>query len=346
MRLHTAASALAFALSSPRPRTSPPVASSSSSVFGQPSDVAQKLIEDALDAGEHGARRDGSKLLLIHADFCPFANRAWIAALEKEPDPDSPTLFSELHSCYWMGEKDPGTAVLYELGLKTLPAAVYDGKILSESALVADMIDDVLAGPPLKPADPLMRFNMNRFREQHAGLVDAFYSLLRAQSEQKRTEHRNTLLAQLATLDANLAKFDGPFLCGEQFTLADIEVVGFVERVIDVLSHYQSFEIPPEMGALLAWWQAVRARPSVRVVRARRSALSVATQAFEGLEREAYLQEIYETYAADDLPVCRREQAEAGRPRHNAYRRLKQRQRKELYQRFKEAQRQKDVKEA
>ena len=68
------------------------------------------------------------------------------------------------------------------------------------------------------------------------------------------------------------------------------------------------------------------ARASVQIVTATRDRAgpSEATQAFEALERAPYLQEVYETYAADDLPVCRKVMAEAGRPGYNAYRRHKQ----------------------
>lgn len=287
--------------------------------FGPVSQRAASLIDDVFAEGRHAVRPEASQLTIIMADFCPFANRAWIALLEKQG-----AIWSEIHSCYWMGEKDPGTAILYELGLKTLPAAVTeDGHILSESAMVADFIDDRFPGLALKPADPVMRFNMNIFRKQHEPLVDCFYGYLRAQEEEKVLEKRAKLLECLATFEANLAKFEGPFLCGEHFTLADIDLVGFIERCMVVLPHHKDFVFPSEHSHIHAWWQAVSARPSVKTVTAPRSALSVATQAFEAIEREAYLKEMYETYAADDLPLCRKIQAESGAPQHNAYRKYK-----------------------
>jgi len=306
-----------------RPRTAGTTASVPST-FGPVSGRATGLIEDLLAKGEHGVRRDGSQLLLLHADFCPFANRAWVSLLEKEADPTQPTLFDEVHSCYFMSERDPGTAILYEMGLKTLPAAVYQGQILSESAHLADFVDDLLPGPALKPSDPLMRFNMNHFREMHAPLVDTFYGFLRAQDEGKREAYRRKMVALLEMLDANLGKFDGPYLCGSHFTLADIDLIGFIERIMHVLSHHKGFSIPEHLVRIPAWWDAVSVRSSVKVVLAPRSAPSVATQAFEALERVPYLHEVYETYAADDLPVCRSVMAESGAPGYNAYRRHKQ----------------------
>jgi len=307
-----------------RPRTGGVISMSTGSSFGSLSERASALIEDIMTTGERGLRRKGSKLMLLHADFCPFAHRAWISLLEKEPDPTRPTLFDEMHSCYWMGERDPGTAVLYEMGLKTLPAAVFQGQILSESALVADFIDELIPGPALKPSDPLMRFNMNHFREVHAPIVGTFYSYLRSQDETTREELRKEYTALLATFDANLGKFDGPYLCGEQFTLADIDLVGFIERTIHVLPLYRGFVVPSHLSRIPAWWAAVSERASVKVVTSRRAGLSVATQAFEAIERVPYLQEVYETYAADDLPLCRKVMAESGAPGYNAYHRHKQ----------------------
>jgi glutathione S-transferase len=295
------------------------------SVFGSVSPTAAGLIEGVLDKGEQGVRREGSQLLLVHADFCPFANRAWIALLEKEADPKQPKLFDEIHSCYWMGDREPGTACLYSLGVKTVPAVVREGRILSESALVADFVDDLLPGPSLKPQDPTMRFNMNRFREMHAPLVPAFYGYLKAQDAKAQEEWKEKLVALLTTFDTNLGKVeDGPYLCGEQFTLADIDLVGFIERIIHLLSHYRGFTIPAHLSRIQSWWAAVSARASVRVVTAPRGDLSVATQAFEARERVPYLIEVFETYSRNDLPTCREVMAESGAPGDNAYHRFLQ----------------------
>jgi hypothetical protein len=100
--------------------------------------------------------------------------------------------------------------------------------------------------------------------------------------------------------------------------------VGFIERIMIVLSYHRQFATPEHMSAIQTWWEAVSARASVRVVTAPRSTVSVATQAFEETERTAYLKEMYATYAADDLPVCRSVMAESGEPQFNAYRRFKQ----------------------
>lgn len=290
------------------------------SVYGPVPARVSSLIESALA----GKKQAASDFLLLHADFCPFANRAWIALLEKEGNPEAPTLFDELQSCYWMGKKDAGTEILYDLGLSTVPAAVHRGQIFSESQSVADLIDDLFPTPPLKPANPIMRFNFYRFLEDHSGFPGAFYSFLRAQEQNKQKELSENLLGLLIKFNENLGKIEGPYLCGNQFTLADINMFGFIERILVVLPHYRNFEIPSHLSNIFSWWKAVTSRASVKVVTSPRHGLSLTTQAFESSDRDSYLKEVYATYAADDLPLCKKIQAELGAPNYNAYRRFKE----------------------
>jgi len=223
-----------------------------------------------------------------------------------------------------MGTKDPGTEALYSLGRRSVPAAVYQGQVMGESGLLADFIDDLLPGPSLKPADPLMRFNMQLMREENGAIVGTFYGLLKTQDDQLEQKKTLTdkLYKQLAAMDANCAKFKGPYLCGEQFTMADIDMFGFIERIIHVLPHYRKdVALPDDLTHLRAWFTAVSARKSIKVVTASRSDVSQRTQAYEATERAPYLVEMYEVYALNDLDTARSVQAKDGAPGHNAYHR-------------------------
>ena len=305
------------------------------SVFGPVPDQIEKQIDASLlkygtlTSGGVEKPRKSDDLVLLHADFCPFANRALLALLEKEPDPTHPRLSLQLEVCYWMAERDPATEILYGLGLKTVPAAIYNGQLFTESQSVADFIDDLFSEAkgfePLKPKEPVMLFNMNRFLEAHRDFPGQFYSFLRAQDDDLlREEKKVRFMGELAKFNESCGKISGPFLCGEQFTLADIQMFGFIERTLLVLAHYKKFNVCPRaFSNIHEWWGNVLERPSVKSLRGPRSLLSQAVHAFEEMEREPYLIEVYGTYANDDLPLCRQKMQEAGKPLFNAYMRFK-----------------------
>lgn len=52
----------------------------------------------------------------------------------------------------------------------------------------------------------------------------------------------------MTTLDQDLHEFEGPYLCGEEFTMADIQIFPFVERIVYELGHYRQFTIPEELS--------------------------------------------------------------------------------------------------
>eukprot|EP00040_Diaphanoeca_grandis_P004148 m.27256 g.27256 ORF g.27256 m.27256 type:complete len:325 (+) comp15713_c0_seq1:253-1227(+) len=274
---------------------------------------------------EHSVNPD--RLTLLHSDFCPFANRAWIAMLEKEKSPKTPELFDEVHVAYMMGEKDPGTALLYGLGFKTVPAMIYKGQALSESGDIANFIDDLFPDiSPLKPADPVMRFNMHRFMSSHGAFVSSFYALLMNQHQSQYAPKAAKFRKELKTIDDDLGKFKhlGPYYCGSQFTLADVSVFPFVEKALYLLPFYrkkEGFTIEKtEFPNVFTWFELVGQRPSVRIVTSDRSTVSLNTYCFEATNRRDYIRELYQCYAANEITAFKTLSVATGRPGFNPYR--------------------------
>jgi len=266
---------------------------------------------------------------LLHADFCPFALRSWLALLEKEVDPTDPQNFEEIHCCYFMGERDPGTEILYGLGLKTVPVMIVKGQIFTESTELSEFIDDMIPKPALKPSDPTMLFNMRAFLKKHGGISTAFYKVLMNQDKEQEEEKIKKLLDLLIEFNDDLGKFEGPYLCGDQFTLADISVFGFIERVFLVLPKMKGWSMPKELTNISTWYETCQTRPSVKIAQADRGKVSQETYCFEELERGAYLRECYECYANNEVQVGKDVQKADGKPAHNAYRAYKKNQKAE-----------------
>ncbi|OEU11895.1 hypothetical protein FRACYDRAFT_263339 [Fragilariopsis cylindrus CCMP1102] len=151
----------------------------SSSVYGSLSSESDALMASIMmrisnnnndTTAAPAAPATAASFTLLHADFCPYANRVWVALLEKQEQQHNTStntntntkLFSEILCCYFAGPvKDEGTKLLYSLGFKTVPAVIYNNstagggdKSESEpsfqalgqsSSLLAEYVDDTFS---------------------------------------------------------------------------------------------------------------------------------------------------------------------------------------------------------
>lgn len=177
-----------------------------------------------------------------------------------------------------------------------VPAFVHDGTPIIESTVMCEYVDEVLPdqGTSLTPKDAKKRAEMRawlRYIDEVPSMavrVPTFQNLLidrfKAMSEEEyatfrdsntlrrdffmrlnRTgfsdaEYENSLLQLRATVDrmeATLAKH-GPWLVGEQFTIADICMAPLFQRMED-LGMSDMWEHAPHVAD---WFAAIRARPS------------------------------------------------------------------------------------
>jgi glutathione S-transferase len=264
-------------------------------------------------------------LTLLQADFCPFANRALIALLEKEADPENPTKFENRHVCFQLGpKKDKGTELLYSLGQKTVPVLIDNdkgGKVIPESMDVVEYVDDLYPdNHPLQPSDPTGNKKMKLYMDRYGSLLPgAFYKLLLMQDSVQQQSLADDLLKLLSKLDIDLQDCPGPYLCGEQFTIADIQIFPFVERIVHVCGHFRGFIIPEELVHVHQWYKDVSDRPSVRVTTGDRDEESMNTYCMVEQARGNYLIETYEAYAYNEVALAKKLTVESGAPGVNPY---------------------------
>jgi hypothetical protein len=117
-----------------------------------------------------------------------------------------------------------------------------------------------------------------------------------------------------------MQKFEGPYLCGEQFTLADICIFPFLEQIVVVLSHYRNFFIPPSLTHLISWYETVSQRRSVCLATADRNDISMNTYCYEQKGRKQYLLEVYECQVRGEGQLFRDLNDDRGRAGVNVYR--------------------------
>lgn len=208
---------------------------------------------------------------LVSSPICPFAQRAWLTALElgvafelKETSlTDKPTWFSELYATAVGAEPTSNGKV---------PILVHGDLVLAESAVVAQYLVDTFgasapADTALGPASfsPALRARTQIFLEQVVSkVVKGFYALLMAQGAEAREKGLAELLAAMRVLNGALSRSGGPFFAGAHLSLADVLVYPWLAR-FNVLAHYRAFSLPntPDFAAVHAFIAAMRARPSV-----------------------------------------------------------------------------------
>jgi len=178
-----------------------------------------------------------------------------------------------------------------------VPTLVHDGRVIRESAIICDYLDDLSADNPLKPADPADRARMREWVKDGDDYVfesvgslsfaSVFRARMLAMSRQQRVDHwrkQKVLDRALRQISCTEQGLDSPYviraiatwdrtwgyieealadgrtwLMGEQFTLAEICYAPFMARV-EGLRMLDIWLRDRPLSA--AWWKRLRARRS------------------------------------------------------------------------------------
>jgi len=234
-------------------------------------------------------------------DFCPFAQRTWIALLEKEKDPNHPKLFNYREINFYNRDL-PETQEFLKIH-NTVPCGVYGDKQLRESMDMCYWADEEFPHNPLQPASDegkaKMKAIIDKYTSGEYSLISHFFAALT--SEEKEAAHQS--LAKLESsyleLDKELASSGGPYLLGSQFSLADIALYPFIERQFIILPHHKQWTFPSsgKIQHVRRWKSACEQRASVRITTADRLPRSMAVQPFGKVKRQDYMVELYAMYA-------------------------------------------------
>jgi glutathione S-transferase len=178
-----------------------------------------------------------------------------------------------------------------------VPSLDHDGRIIIESCVILEYLEDVFGETPLRPEDPVERAAMrvwldksesvvhrniniishNRFMagrlkelsdEQKMQIAESYPRLEMRVERARRCRdgvseveeaHAEALLAEfLDDMEQSLA--DGDWLAGKDFSLADISITPFFERFqVNGLSALTDWSARPAVGD---WWRRVGERPS------------------------------------------------------------------------------------
>lgn len=194
----------------------------------------------------------------------PFAGKVRVALAEKGIAYE----LAEIHPA----KRPPRLRELNPLGrvpVLELPG----GGVLRESSVICEYLEEVYPEPPLWPADPVLRgWARGWARYVDDGIAAQFFLGMRKLAFGKGPEDPDDIVEQLhakvprqyGRLEDALDTHEGPWLCGDMFTYADIAGMAPAVRIPEWQAHLAPD--PGEHPLVAAWFDALRARPSIAAI--------------------------------------------------------------------------------
>jgi glutathione S-transferase len=189
------------------------------------------------------------KLELISFKICPFVQRAVIMLLEKKIDFD----------ITYIDLKSPPSWFLEISPFGKVPILRVDGKVLFESAVILEYLDEVLP-PSLHPADPFQKAQNRAWMEFGSNLNMEQYGMLIAKDQAAYEEKFQALHKNLLRLEQQIVAT--PYFNGPQFSLVDAAYAPTFMRM-DLIEHFHNFNLEKDCPKIQAWQKALLSRASV-----------------------------------------------------------------------------------
>lgn len=188
---------------------------------------------------------------LISFDLCPFVQRSVITLLEKDI-PFKRTNIDLANKPDWFLRISP---------LGKVPVLKIDGNILFESAVINEYLDEITP-PSMHPQDPLQKAVNRAWIEYGSELSNLSFRMLVTEDESVVAQSLQGLRDKFEFLEKNLKA--EPFFNGAAFSLIDAAYAPVFIRIEYLLKQVIDDVIPPGCSRVLAWNDAILARPSVQ----------------------------------------------------------------------------------
>jgi glutathione S-transferase len=202
--------------------------------------------------------------LLYHIPVCPFSQRLEILLALKglRDEIDFRVIDITRPRPDWLLEKTRGTTALPVL-------ETTDGRIIKESLVILQYLEDIHPGRPVAQRDPFRRAVENMLTRKESEFCNQGYTWVMNQDPARREALREGMLEQYAQLNDFLlhhATRGGPFLFDE-FGWAEAVFTPFFERFW-FLEYYEDFALPGEAryARVREWVDACIAHPAAQQV--------------------------------------------------------------------------------
>jgi glutathione S-transferase len=190
-------------------------------------------------------------------------------------------------------QHDPAYLALNPRGV--VPTLIHDGKVIRESQLILEYLEDVFPTPALRPADPFARAQMRLWTKlideflhvdsrtigqcvamrfvtltADAAVLKLHYDTMPEETRRDNDRVNNEHGLASPLLPGALRRFkrvfhdiertlaDAPWLAGDSYSLADISLVVYVSR----LASFQLAGLYDDLPRLKDWHARIRQRPA------------------------------------------------------------------------------------
>jgi glutathione S-transferase len=186
---------------------------------------------------------------------CPYAQRARMVLIEKELDFELVEI-DLFNRPAWFKEVSPYGKV---------PALRHEGRVLYESAIINQYLDEAFPARPLMPADPYGRAVARIWMDYcETRYIPATHKLMAEREQPARLADARAKLAEVMRFmeHEGLRKLsDGPYWLGATPTLVDFQFLPFFERFA-VYQELAGAEWPEDCTRLRRWYDTIGQRRS------------------------------------------------------------------------------------
>jgi len=199
----------------------------------------------------------------LPGNTCPYAQRTHIA-LNELGLPYDVTEVSGMPKPDWYLKINPRGKV------PAIRVPTADYAVIYESAICNEFLCDYATSRQQKqtllPMDPFARAKI-RLLNDHCDNVfsKTQFTFLMNKDESKDEELCNEMEEALQMYEDALVESKGPYLLGEDFSIADLHLLPFIQRLTITLKHWKDYELPSEkFPKFVGWIQSCLERESVK----------------------------------------------------------------------------------
>ena len=192
-----------------------------------------------------------TKYKLVSHHLCPYVQRARIVLAEKSI-PYDVELIDLANRPGWFNDISP---------LGKVPLLMVDGRVLFESAVIVDYLDDVTPNS-LYPADHFEKAMSRAWVEFASSILNTIASFYNAPDIDTFENARDLLSERFITLERALGP--GPWFNGSDFSPVDA-AFGPVFRYFDLFERYVDFSFFDGLPGICTWRANLSGRDSVRL---------------------------------------------------------------------------------
>lgn len=192
---------------------------------------------------------------------CPYAQRTHMTLIELGIPFDLQTVIKGED---WYRKINP-LGKVPALRIPSSMDVIYESAICNEYLCDVALLESNLQSISFMPNDPMGKAKIRLLNHYCDALGKAQFTYLMNKDDDKEESLALGVNKALEVYENALMSSGGPYFMGKDFTLADVHVFPFLQRLIITLSHFKQYQIPStQFPLLLKWFDLCLERESVK----------------------------------------------------------------------------------